>query len=71
MAELKEDPTKIIQAIHPLRARLNMPDLDFDREYNTTSTYPFDSLDKYIQAVRRERRVEMVAEGQRLQDIFR
>lgn len=71
LAELKEDPTKIVQAIHPLRARLNLPDMDFDREYNTTSSYPFSTLDKYIQAVRRERRVEMVAEGQRLQDIFR
>ncbi len=71
LAELKEDPTKIVQAIHPLRARLNLPDMDFDREYNTTASYPFSTLDKYIQAVRRERRVEMVAEGQRLQDIFR
>lgn len=71
LAELKEDPTKIVQAIHPLRARLNLPDMDFDREYNTSSSYPFSTLDKYIQAVRRERRVEMVAEGQRLQDIFR
>lgn len=71
LAELKEDPTKIVQAIHPLRARLNLPDMDFDREYNTAASYPFSTLDKYIQAVRRERRVEMVAEGQRLQDIFR
>lgn len=71
LAELKEDPIKIVQAIHPLRARLNLPDMDFDREYNTTASYPFSTLDKYIQAVRRERRVEMVAEGQRLQDIFR
>lgn len=71
LAELKEDPTKIIDAIRPLRARVNMPDMDFDREYNTATTYPFAQLDKYIQAVRRERRVELVAEGQRLQDIFR
>jgi SusD family. len=71
LAELKEEPTKIVQAIHPLRARLNLPDMDFEREYNTTASYPFSTLDKYIQAVRRERRVEMVAEGQRLQDIFR
>lgn len=71
LAELKEDPAKIVEAIHPLRARVNLPDMDFDREYNTTSNYPFSTLDKYIQAVRRERRVELVAEGQRLQDIFR
>ncbi len=71
IAELKEDPSKIIDAIRPLRARVNMPDMDFDREYNTAANYSFAQLDKYVQAVRRERRVELVAEGQRLQDIFR
>ncbi|QBQ42856.1 RagB/SusD family nutrient uptake outer membrane protein [Sphingobacterium psychroaquaticum] len=71
LAELQEDPTKIIEALRPLRARINMPDMDFDREYNASVEYPFSTLSKYIQAVRRERRVEMVAEGTRLQDIFR
>ncbi len=61
----------IISAIHPLRARVGMPDMDFDREYNTESDYPFANLDKYIQAVRRERRVEKACEGRRLEDILR
>lgn len=62
---------KIIEAIRPLRQRAGMPDMDFDREYNTDPDYPFASLDKYIQAVRRERRVEQACEGRRLDDIFR
>lgn len=49
---------KIIEILHPLRERAGMPDIDFDREYNTSAEYPFRNLDKYIQAVRRERRVE-------------
>lgn len=32
--------------------------MDFDREYNQEADYGFRNLDKYIQAVRRERRVE-------------
>jgi len=63
--------TAIINAIHPLRQRVGMPDMDFDREYNTDPEYPFAHLDKYIQAVRRERRVEKACEGRRLEDIFR
>lgn len=62
---------KIIAALKPLRDRAGMPGMDFDREYNTDSSYPFRSLDKYIQAVRRERRVEQAIEGRRLQDILR
>lgn len=63
--------TKIKEVLHPLRERAGMPDMDFDREYNTESDYPFRSLDKYIQAVRRERRVEKALEGRRLTDILR
>lgn len=61
----------IIAAIHPLRARVGMPDMDFDREFNSDPEYPFAGLDKYIQAVRRERRVEKACEGRRLEDILR
>ena len=62
---------KIIEALHPLRDRVGMPDVNFDREYNTDDEYPFKNLDKYIQAVRRERRVEKACEGRRLEDILR
>ena len=62
---------EIINALHPLRHRVDMPDVDFDREYNTDPDYPFHGLDKYIQAVRRERRVEKAAENARLTDILR
>ena len=48
-----------------------MPEMDFDREFNTDPDYPFNKLDKYIQAVRRERRIEKALEGSRLQDILR
>ncbi len=61
----------IIKVLQPLRDRVGMPAVDFDREYNTNVDYPFHSLDKYIQAVRRERRVEQAAEGKRLTDILR
>ena len=49
---------KIAAALKPLRYRVGVPEVDFDREYNTASDYPFKDLDNYIQAVRRERRVE-------------
>lgn len=62
---------EIIEALQPLRARAGMPAVDFDREYNTAAEYPFRDLDKYIQAVRRERRVEKACEGRRLADILR
>lgn len=62
---------KIIEALQPLRDRVDMPAVDFDREYNTDAEYPFRNLDKYIQAVRRERRVEKACEGRRLEDILR
>ena len=62
---------KIVQLVSPLRKRVGMPDMDFDREYNTSADYPFHALDKYIQAVRRERRVELAIEGKRFDDIMR
>lgn len=62
---------KIAAALKPLRDRVGMPAIGFDREYNTASNYPFKDLDKYIQAVRRERRVEKAFEGSRLTDILR
>lgn len=61
----------IKDALKPLRQRVGMPEVDFDREYNTSADYPFKNLDKYIQAVRRERRVEKAFEGRRLFDILR
>ena len=73
LAELggAEHAKEIAAAVKPLRDRVGMPGMDFDREYNTSSDYPFRSLDKYIQAVRRERRVEQAVEGRRLADILR
>lgn len=62
---------KIVQALQPLRDRAGMPAVDFDREFNSDPSYPFHSLDKYIQAVRRERRVEKALEGRRVNDIMR
>jgi len=61
----------IKEAIQPLRDRVGMPAVDFDREYNTSSDYPFSNLNKYIQVVRRERRVELACEGRRFDDICR
>ena len=58
-------------ALKPLRDRVGMPEVDFDREYNTDLSYPFRNLDKYVQVVRRERRIEKACEGRRLEDIFR
>ena len=62
---------KIVEALRPLRERAGMPDVDFDREYNTAADYPFRHLDKYVQAVRRERHVEKALEGRRVFDIMR
>lgn len=62
---------EVVKLLHPLRARVGMPDVDFDREYNTEADYPFRSLNKYVQAVRRERRVEQACEGRRFRDIAR
>lgn len=62
---------KIVELVSPLRKRVGMPDMDFDREYNTSADYPFHALDKYLQAVRRERRVELAIEGKRFDDIMR
>ena len=70
-AELGDNPDLIKAALKPLRDRAGMPAVDFDREYNTSSTYPFKNLDKVLQSVRRERRVEFALEGSRLTDILR
>lgn len=71
VAELGGDPAAIANALNPLRTRAGMPSVDFNREYNTTAAYPFRNLSNIIQAVRRERRVELAAEGMRLDDIMR
>lgn len=71
MAELNGDPTLIANALKPLRDRVGMPGVDFAREYNTDPSYPFSNLNNILQAVRRERRVELAAEGFRLDDILR
>lgn len=70
-AELGETPDLIAAAINPLRDRVGMPHVDFDREYNADPSYSFRNLDKIIQCVRRERRVELASEGFRLDDILR
>lgn len=62
---------EIKRALKPLRDRVGMPGVDFDREFNSSSDYEFNHLDKYIQAVRRERRIETAFEGKRLTDILR
>ena len=62
---------KIVELVSPLRKRVGMPYMDFDREYNTSADYPFHTLDKYLQAIRRERRVELAIEGKRFDDIMR
>ena len=62
---------EIKTALLPLRERAGMPEVDFDREYNSSVDYPFNNLDKFIQAVRRERRVELALEGYRFDDISR
>lgn len=62
---------EIIKTLKPLRDRVGMPAMDFDREYNQDISYPFRNLDKYIQAVRRERRVETACEDRRFNDIIR
>ena len=71
MAELGGDPTVIANALKPLRDRVGMPAVDFAREYNTDPGYPFAGLSNVLQVVRRERRVELAAEGFRLDDIMR
>lgn len=62
---------EIINTLKPLRDRIGMPAMNFDREFNSAPDYPFQDLDKYIQAVRRERRVELACENRRLSDIRR
>ena len=62
---------EIKRTLKPLRDRVGMPGVDFDREYNTNPDYEFNNLDKYIQVVRRERRIETAFEGKRFTDILR
>lgn len=73
LAELKtgDYETEIKNALQPLRERVGMPGVNFDLEFNQEADYPFNGLDKYIQAVRRERRVEKALENCRLTDILR
>jgi len=71
MAELNGDPTLIAGALKHLRDRVGMPPVDYAKEYNTDISYPFAGLTPILQAVRRERRVELAAEGYRLDDIMR
>ena len=66
---------RIKAALKPLRDRVGMPEVDFDREFLADEDYPMYNVgggnDKYIQVVRRERRVELACEGRRMYDIFR
>ena len=71
MAELGGDAVLIANALNSLRTRVNMPPVNFAKEYNTDPAYPFRNLSQVLQAVRRERRVELAAEGFRLDDIMR
>ncbi|MEJ7736865.1 MAG: RagB/SusD family nutrient uptake outer membrane protein [Chitinophagaceae bacterium] len=71
MAELGGDPALIANALKPLRDRAGMPAVNFVREYNTDPGYPFNNLSAVLQAVRRERRIELAAEGFRQDDIMR
>ena len=67
----RANDAKIIAAVQPLRDRAGLPAMDFDREFNSESDYPFKDLPKTVQAVRRERRVEKACEGRRFEDILR
>lgn len=71
IAELGGDQTLIINALKPLRDRVGMPAVDFSREYNSSPDYTFRNLSPVLQAVRRERRVELACEGFRIDDIYR
>ena len=73
LAELdgEANANKIISILQPIRDRVGMPAVDFNREFNSDVNYPFHNVDKYIQAVRRERRIEQALEGRRLNDICR
>lgn len=54
-----------------LRDRVGMPEWT-SMKYKSGLNYPFRKLNKYVQAVRHERRVEQKAcEGRRLEDILR
>lgn len=62
---------EIASVLQPLRDRVDMPAIDFTREYNTDPNYPFSKQEATIQVVRRERRIEFAAEAMRMDDLFR
>ncbi|MDL2281991.1 RagB/SusD family nutrient uptake outer membrane protein [Parabacteroides sp. OttesenSCG-928-G06] len=62
---------EIKNVLQPLRDRVDMPAIDFAREYNTSADYSFRNLEATLQVVRRERRIELAAEGMRMDDLFR
>ena len=62
----------IVEALHPLRARVGMPDVDFDREFNSDPALsPSPTSTSISRLVRRERRIEKACEGRRFEDILR
>ncbi|KQM69273.1 hypothetical protein ASE74_04465 [Pedobacter sp. Leaf216] len=71
IAELGGDQSQIVNALKPLRDRAGMPQVDVIKEFNTAADYPFKNLSPAVQAVRRERRVELACEGFRTDDILR
>jgi len=65
------DEASVPALLKPLRDRAGMPGVDFAREFNSDPSYPFNNLSPALQSVRRERRVELAAEGFRADDIMR
>ncbi|NIG55649.1 RagB/SusD family nutrient uptake outer membrane protein [Chitinophaga sp. Cy-1792] len=70
-AELGDDAGAIAAVLKPLRDRAGMPVMNAATEFNSDPNYPFHDLSPLLQAVRRERRVELACEGYRLDDIMR
>lgn len=70
-AELGDDPASIAAVLKPLRDRVGMPVMNVATEFNGDVNYPFHDLSPLLQAIRRERRVELACEGFRLDDIMR
>lgn len=70
-AELGDDPASIATVLKPLRDRVGMPVMNVANEFNGDVNYPFHDLSPVLQAIRRERRVELACEGFRLDDIMR
>lgn len=61
--------TDLDKSINKLRQRVGMPDLT--TAVNRDPNFEFSTLSPLIQAVRRERKVELACEGFRVDDIFR